>query len=206
MPSNPYNEDHLVEQPALVLLGELGWHTACGLEDTFAPEGGSLGRRDRREVVLLPRLRLALERLNPGQPSQAINAAIEELSRNRSAMGLVAAIREVFRLIKDGVLVSVLDLERGSCSDNALATCSRSGPRAPGTLRSGASFCASIAPAGASCSTPAAASPRRPRPSASRPPGSGAEQSRPLRWPDQRRALPPPNTAADPDAAPANHG
>jgi type I restriction enzyme R subunit len=116
MTPNPYNEDHLVEQPALALLSELGWSTACGLEETFAPEGGSLGRRDRREVVLLPRLRAALERLNPGQPPQAIDAAIEELSRNRSAMGLVAANREVYGLLKDGVLVSVPDLERGGQS------------------------------------------------------------------------------------------
>jgi type I restriction enzyme R subunit len=116
MTPNPYNEDHLVEQPALALLAELGWQTTCGLEETFAPEGGSLGRRDRREVVLLPRLRAALERLNPGQPAEAISAAIEELSRNRSAMGLVAANREVYRLLKDGVLVSVPDLERGGQS------------------------------------------------------------------------------------------
>ena len=113
MTPNPYSEDHLVEQPALALLAELGWQTACGSEETFAPQGGSLGRRDRREVVLVPRLRDALERLNPGQPPEAISAAIEELSRNRSAMGLVAANREVYRLLKDGVLVSVPDLERG---------------------------------------------------------------------------------------------
>ena len=116
MTPNPYTEDHLVEQPALALLAELGWQTTCGLEETFAPEGGSFGRRDRREVVLVPRLRAALERLNPGQPPEAINAAIEELSRNRSAMGLVAANREVYRLLKDGVLVSVPDLERGGQS------------------------------------------------------------------------------------------
>ncbi|MFW6731450.1 MAG: type I restriction endonuclease subunit R [Synechococcus sp.] len=116
MTPNPYSEDHLVEQPALALLCELGWDTACGLEETFAPEGGSLGRRDRREVVLLPRLRAALERLNPDQPPDAISAAIEELSRNRSAMGLVAANREVYRLLKDGVLVSVPDRERGGQS------------------------------------------------------------------------------------------
>jgi len=116
MTPNPYSEDHLVEQPALALLAELGWQTTCGLEETFAPEGGSLGRRDRREVVLQPRLRAALERLNPGQPPEAISAAIEELSRNRSAMGLVGANREVYRLLKDGVLVSVPDLERGGLS------------------------------------------------------------------------------------------
>lgn len=116
MTPNPYSEDHLVEQPAVALLAELGWQSACGLEETFAPQGGSLGRRDRREVVLLPRLRAALQRLNPGQPQEAISSAIEELSRNRSAMGLVAANREVYGLLKDGVLVSVPDRERGGQS------------------------------------------------------------------------------------------
>ena len=59
------------------------------------PGGGSLGRRNRSEVVLLPRLRAALERLNPGQPPEAISAAIEELSRNRSAMGLMAVLAHI---------------------------------------------------------------------------------------------------------------
>ena len=36
----PYTEDQLVEQPALALLAELGWQTAGGLEETFAPGGG----------------------------------------------------------------------------------------------------------------------------------------------------------------------
>jgi hypothetical protein len=31
MTPNPYSENHLVEQPALALLAELGWQTACGL-------------------------------------------------------------------------------------------------------------------------------------------------------------------------------
>jgi type I restriction enzyme R subunit len=108
-----YNEDHLVEQPTLVLLAELGWQTACGVDETFAPGGGSLGRHDRSEVVLLPRLRAALEHLNPDQPPEAIAAAIDEISRNRSAMGPVAANREFYRLLKDGVLVSVPDREHG---------------------------------------------------------------------------------------------
>jgi type I restriction enzyme R subunit len=116
MTANPYSEDHLVEQPAMALLADLGWQSASGLDETFAPGGGSLGRRDRREVVLLPRLRTALERLNPGQPPEAITAAIDELSRSRAAMGLVAANREIYQLLKDGVLVSVADRQRGGQS------------------------------------------------------------------------------------------
>jgi type I restriction enzyme R subunit len=36
-----------------------------------------------------------LERLNPPLPAQAINFAIDELARDRSAMSLAAANREV---------------------------------------------------------------------------------------------------------------
>lgn len=90
----PCNEDHLVEQP-LALLAELGWQSASGLEETFAEAGGSL------------------ERLNPDQPAESIAAAIEELIRNRSSMALVSVNRELYRLLKDGVLVSMADPERG---------------------------------------------------------------------------------------------
>jgi len=58
----------------------------------------------------------ALQRLNPDQPPEAIGAAIEELCRNSSAMGPVAANRQVYRLLKDGMLVSVPDRERGGQS------------------------------------------------------------------------------------------
>lgn len=116
MTPNPYSEELLVEQPAIELLAELGWATASGLEETFAEGGGSLGRRNRSEVVLLSRLRSALERLNPGQPPEAISSAIDELIRSRGAMGLVAANREIYRLLKDGIVVSVADRQRGGQS------------------------------------------------------------------------------------------
>ena len=38
-----HQEDHLVEQPALELCAELGCATACGLEETIAPDGGAPG-------------------------------------------------------------------------------------------------------------------------------------------------------------------
>jgi hypothetical protein len=59
------------------------------------------------------RLEPALKRLSPELSSKAIDAAIEELTRDRSAMSLAAANREVYGLLKDGVRVSVPDLERG---------------------------------------------------------------------------------------------
>jgi type I restriction enzyme R subunit len=61
-----YSEDSLIEQPALELFEELGWDTYNGYNE-FAEAGGSpLLRETRGEVVLVARLRKAIERLNPG--------------------------------------------------------------------------------------------------------------------------------------------
>ena len=102
MSTHAYTEDQLVEQPAMGLFAELGWQTASALEEVFgAPspglaatlshpmgegEGISLGRETKGEVVLVSRLRAALERLNPALPPEAITAAVDELTRDRSAM------------------------------------------------------------------------------------------------------------------------
>ena len=57
----------------------------------------------------MARLRAALEKLNPALPTEAISNAVDELTRDRSAMGLEAANREVYRLLKEGITVSVPD-------------------------------------------------------------------------------------------------
>jgi type I restriction enzyme, R subunit len=85
-----YTEDQLVEQPAIGLFAELGWAVA-GPPATAGVAGeprdaGLLGRETKGEVVLVSRLRAALERLNPALPSEAITAAVDELTRDRSAM------------------------------------------------------------------------------------------------------------------------
>src|SRR5205807_10660827 len=71
----------------------------------------TLGRETPADVVLVPRLRSALERLNPALPPEAITSALDELTHDRSAMLLPAANREVYALLKDGIRVSVPDAE-----------------------------------------------------------------------------------------------
>ena len=112
MSPHAYTEDQLVEQPAIGLFAALGWQTVSALEERLGA-GGTLGRETKGEVVLVERLRAALARLNPGLPDEAIQTAIDELSRNRSAMSLEAANREVYRLLKDGIPVSIPDREHG---------------------------------------------------------------------------------------------
>ena len=108
MSAHAYTEDQLVEQPAIGLFAELGWETVSALEETFGATG-TLLRETKGEVVLVSRLRAALERLNPALPPEAITAALDELTRDRSAMSLEAANREVYLLLKEGIKVSVAD-------------------------------------------------------------------------------------------------
>jgi type I restriction enzyme R subunit len=107
-----YTESQLIEQPAVDLFGKLGWETVSALQETFGPDG-TLKRETSGEVVLLARLRRALERLNPALPAEAISAAIDQLTRDRSTMSIAAANRDVYQLLKEGVKVSVPDRERG---------------------------------------------------------------------------------------------
>ena len=112
MSPHAYTEDQLVEQPAIGLFAALGWQTVSAMEETFGA-GGTLGRETKGEVVLTDRLRTALTRLNPGLPDEAIQTAIDELARDRSAMSLEAANREIYRLLKDGIPVSTPDRKHG---------------------------------------------------------------------------------------------
>ena len=78
-------EDQLVEQPAIQLFATLGWETALALDEVMGPTG-TLGRETTAEVVLMSRLRTALERLNPTATPEAVALAIESLTRNRATM------------------------------------------------------------------------------------------------------------------------
>jgi len=111
-----YTENNLVEQPAIQLFAELGWETLSASDEVMGASG-TLGRETKSEVVLVVRLRSALTRLNPSLPPEAINAAVDELSRDRSAMLPAAANRELWELMRDGVKVSVPDLVRGGQKD-----------------------------------------------------------------------------------------
>jgi type I restriction enzyme, R subunit len=110
--SHAYTEDQLVEQPAIGLFAELGWATVSAREETFGPKG-TLARETSGEVVLLARLRAALAKLNPALPPEAITAAVDDLTRDRSAMLLEQANCEVYALLKDGIRVSAPDKARG---------------------------------------------------------------------------------------------
>src|SRR5690348_5964255 len=103
-----YSEDALIEQPAIALFNELGWATVNCYDEKLG-SNGTLGRETRSEVVLAPRLRSALRKLNPTAPEAALEQAITELTRDHSMQALASANRDVYRLVRDGVRVLVRD-------------------------------------------------------------------------------------------------
>jgi type I restriction enzyme R subunit len=117
--STGFSEDELVERPAIELFGKLGWETADGFHE-FDSGASLLNRETKGDVVLLSRLKHALERLNPSLSEEAIDQAVEELTRDRSAMSLPQANREVYRLLRDGVRVKIRDPEAGGETDETV--------------------------------------------------------------------------------------
>lgn len=107
-----FSEAELVEQPAINLLRGLGWEAVNLYHETFGLDG-SPWRGSRRDAFLTKRLRMALEKLNPDLPSDALDQAVDELTRNRSALIPVSANREVLEAMRDGVKVRVRDPEHG---------------------------------------------------------------------------------------------
>lgn len=99
-----YGELALVEAPAIDLFASLGWSTANLYAETFGSDGTE-GRVSESAVILVRRLRSALERLNPGLPADAYSQAIEELTRDRSRQLPATANREFYRLLRERVKV-----------------------------------------------------------------------------------------------------
>jgi type I restriction enzyme R subunit len=105
-PAGRYSEDQLVEQPAIQLFAELGWDTVNAYGEVMGPDG-TLGRDNKSEVFLLPGLRSAIERLNPGMPIEAVEQAVIEITKPRTAMHYARANQEIHALLRDRVEVSV---------------------------------------------------------------------------------------------------
>jgi type I restriction enzyme R subunit len=98
-----YDEDTLVEQPAIRLFESMGWQSCNCYDEILGIEGGSIGREERSDVVLVRRLRDAIEKLNPGLDELLITEVIAELNRDRSLMSDIAANEEIYGYLKEGV-------------------------------------------------------------------------------------------------------
>ncbi|YCM43781.1 type I restriction endonuclease [Verrucomicrobiaceae bacterium 227] len=104
----PFGEETAIE----LMRDELGWEVV-NAHGEWSGGVSDLGRESKREVVLVSRLEPALRRLNPELPGVAIAAAVEALMLDQSALGFVAANREIDQLLRGGVVVTIPDREVG---------------------------------------------------------------------------------------------
>ena len=110
MTPTPYTEDTLVQQTtADYLEQQLGWESvyAHSRED-FGPDS-LLGRASDRDVVLTRRLRERLAALNPGLPDEAYDDAVRRITATVVSQTIVAANRDKYDLVRDGVQVTYRD-------------------------------------------------------------------------------------------------
>lgn len=94
--------EEVVEQAALDWLGELSYQTLHG--DTICPESPTPERVSYGDVLLIGRLRAALQRLNPGCPDGALNDALRKLLTTHSP-ALAENNRQFHTMLLNGVNV-----------------------------------------------------------------------------------------------------
>ena len=122
------SEDGLVETPGIELLEQLGWTHANLFDEEPGPDS-QIGRQSFRELMLPGRFRAALRKLNPLLPDEALQQAEVALTTDRSTMLPVAANREVYKLLRDGILVQVRRPD-GSLQDERVAVIDWTDPAA----------------------------------------------------------------------------
>ncbi len=117
MSSKTPDAEEALEQATLALFAELGWETVNAYDEVYGETPGAgtggpyLGRETRNEVILRSRLEAALAHLNPDLPPETFQQAIEQLTRDRSAMTLVHANREIYHLLKEGIPATFRDAD-----------------------------------------------------------------------------------------------
>lgn len=117
MTSSHLNEDSLAEQPALEALRAIGWDYIHGSE--LGADDGGAERSRWSDVVLLGRLRQAIERINPHLPAESVQRVCEVVLTSTSP-AVIENHRSFHELLLAGVPVSYLDHEGIERDDFAL--------------------------------------------------------------------------------------
>lgn len=113
MGSYEYSEDNLIEQTALGLFhDQLGWETLLAYNTETFGVGSTLGRTDKREVVLKRILLNKLEEFNPNLPAKAYEEAYTKLTEESSTKSLAEINHEKHKLLRDGIPVDYVN-EKG---------------------------------------------------------------------------------------------
>ena len=108
-----YSEDNLIEQTAIDLFyNQLGWDTALAYNKETFGEGSTLGRLNKKEVILKPLFIEKLKEFNPNLPKQAYQQAYEKLTTESITKSLDEVNFEKYKLLREGIQVDFIN-EKG---------------------------------------------------------------------------------------------
>ena len=106
--SYAYSENILVQESAGHLLqDELGWEVAFAYNTEVLGANGTFGRKSYSEILLVRYFRQALRRLNPWLSEEQAEEARRTLEEHLSSASLLQINEEKYKLIRDGIPVSV---------------------------------------------------------------------------------------------------
>ena len=104
----PPDTEGAVELSSMLVYDDLNWNLIHA-ENEIDGDPTLLGREDQSEVVLKRFLFPAIKKLNPDLPEEALNQAVDILTRDRSAMSITAANKDIASLLRQGVQVTFRD-------------------------------------------------------------------------------------------------
>jgi len=108
-----YSEDNLIEQTAIDLFfNELGWDTLLAFNKESYGEGSTLGRLNKKEVVLKKIFFEKIKALNPGLPQKAYEEAYEKLIEESITKSSAEINYEKHQLLRNGIPVDFIN-EKG---------------------------------------------------------------------------------------------
>lgn len=108
-----YSEDNLIEQTAIDLFfNQLGWDIVIAFNKETYGEGSTLGRLNKKEVVLKKIFFERLKYLNPDLPEQAYNQAYEKLIEESITKSLAEINYEKYQFLRNGIPVDFIN-EKG---------------------------------------------------------------------------------------------
>src|SRR5664279_3368239 len=105
-----YSEDNLIEQTAIDLFfNQLGWDTLLAYNNEGFGEDSTLGRLNKKEVVLKKIVLAKLKQFNPGLPDAAYKQAYEKLTEESSTKSLAEINYEKHQLLRNGISVDFIN-------------------------------------------------------------------------------------------------
>ncbi|MBK8805193.1 MAG: type I restriction endonuclease subunit R [Bacteroidales bacterium] len=108
-----YSEDNLIEQTAIDLFhNQLGWDTAIAYNKETFGEGSTLGRLNKKEVVLKRIFFEKIKEFNPNLPEQAYSQAYEKLTEESITKSLAEINFEKHQMLRNGIPVDFIN-EKG---------------------------------------------------------------------------------------------